>query len=220
MLYSIIGDKMNIQKTNNIINAIPNNVKLIAVTKNQSIDDVRLLVDLGVNDFGENKLQELIKKKELFPTSNWHFIGRIQTNKLRDIVKHSTLIHSVSELRYLEKINLEAQKIEKIQNVLLQLNIAGEETKKGLSTDEFNYIIANQHLFPNVTIKGLMIMGNNVNDDDIIKGTFTQGRELFEAINKTYPHFDTLSMGMSGDYQQAIECGSTMLRIGSLLFED
>lgn len=210
---------MNIEKTKKIISNIPTNVTLVAVTKNQTIEDVKTLATLGINNFGENKLQELIKKKQLFPDSNWHFIGRIQSNKLRDIVKHSVLIHSVSEIRYLETINREANKICKTQAVLLQLNIAGEETKKGLTIDDFNYIIDNQHLFPNVLIKGMMVMGNNTSDDTVINSTFKQAHTLFESVNKFNSTFDTLSMGMSGDYQLAINQGSTMLRVGSLLFE-
>lgn len=211
---------MNIQKTKKLISDIPTDIKLVAVTKNQSIDDVSTLANLGIHDFGENKLQALIKKKQIFPDYNWHFIGRIQSNKLRDIVKNAKLIHSVSEIRYLEIINREAANINKTQAVLLQLNLAGEDSKKGISLPDFNFIIANQQLYPNVAIRGLMVMGNNVDDQAIISATFKQAKSLFDLVNQTNPTFDILSMGMSGDYQLAIEHGSTMLRIGSLLFED
>ncbi len=210
---------MNIKTTETIINNIPSNVTLVSVTKNQTIEDVTSLYNLGCNNFGENKLQELVKKKELFPEASWHFIGRIQSNKLRDIVKHSVLIHSVSELRYLEKINLEASKIDKIQDVLLQVNIAGEESKKGISNEQFEYIIANQDLFSNVRVRGLMVMGDHVEDETQIKATFDTAKVLFDTVHTTNPDFDILSMGMSGDYKLAIECGSTMVRIGTLLFK-
>lgn len=211
---------MNINNTSNIIESIPQGVKLIAVTKNQTIEDVTALHQLGINNFGENRLQELVKKKAIFPDVNWHFIGRIQSNKLKDVVKHAVLIHSVSELRYLEKINTEAAKINKVQDVLLQLNIAGEETKKGISKEQFDYIINNQSAFTNVRVRGIMVMGDHVDDVNAITTTFTQAKQLFDTINDSHPNFDILSMGMSSDYQLAIKCGSTMVRIGTLLFKD
>ncbi len=211
---------MNINNTRNIIESIPSNVQLIAVTKNQTIEDVTALHNLGVTDFGENRLQELVKKKALFPEINWHFIGRIQSNKLKDVVKHAVLIHSVSELRYLEKINIEAGKINKVQDILLQVNIAGEETKKGISNDEFNYILENQDSFTNVRICGLMVMGDHVDDQTTIANTFKQAKDLFDTIHSKHAGFKILSMGMSSDYQLAIDYGSNMVRIGTLLFKD
>lgn len=208
---------MNIENTKSIINSINNNVTLVAVTKNQSIEDVNSLYNLGITDFGENKLQELVKKKQLFPNASWHFIGRIQSNKIKDIVKHSYLIHSVSELRYLEKINLEASKLDIIQDILIQLNVAGEESKKGMPLAEFEYVMSNQDTFSNVVVRGLMVMGDHVDDDNIIRSTFNTSKALFDKYETNT--FNTLSMGMSGDYLLAIECGSTMVRIGTLLFK-
>lgn len=209
---------MNIDKTRKIIEDLKPQVTLVAVTKNQRIEDVDTLYKLGVDQFGENKLQELIKKKEIYPNAKWHFIGRIQSNKIKDIVKHASLIHSVSELRYLQKINSEAEKLNKIQDVLLQLNIANEETKKGIDTTQFEYIIANQAQFPNVRIRGLMVMGNHTEDLSVIENTFKLAKQQYESIHNQYPHFSILSMGMSFDYKLAIECGSTMVRLGSVLF--
>lgn len=211
---------MNIENTKKIIEEIEPGVTLVAVTKNQLIDEVAKLYEIGVNNFGENKLQELIKKKEVFPDANWHFIGRIQRNKLRAIVKNSTLIHSVSELRYLQIINEEAAKIGKIQEVLLQLNLAGEDTKKGISQEHFDYIINNQSSYPNVLIRGLMVMGDHVDDQAIIAKTFNQANDLFIKLSVANPNFNILSMGMSSDYNIAISCGSNMVRIGTLLFKD
>ncbi len=210
---------MNIEKTRQVLETIPNDVTLIAVTKNQEIDDVAKLVELGVTNLGENKLQELLKKKAIFPDVNWHFFGRIQSNKIKDIVANATLIHSVSELRYLEKINVEAEKLGIVQDVLLQLNIAGEQTKKGLSDLEFNYINEHPQEFKHTRIRGLMTMGDHIDDQEVIKSTFNQAFTVYSEIARTRDNFDTLSMGMSSDYQLAIECGSNMVRIGTLLFK-
>lgn len=210
---------MNIENTKHIIENIPSNVTLVAVTKNQSIDDIKTLVDLGVDNFAENKLQELVKKKLVFPDVKWHFIGRIQTNKIKDIVKHSVLIHSVSELRYLQKIDIEASKLNIIQDVLLQVNIANEDTKKGISSEEFDYIIKNQDTFKHVRIRGLMTIGDHVTDNEVIETTFKSAWQTFNQISKGNKYFNILSMGMSSDYKSAIACGSTMVRIGTLLFK-
>ncbi len=207
---------MNIIKINKLINSIPNNVKLVAVTKNQSLEDVQTLYDLGINNFGENRLQELLKKKAVFPEANWHFIGRIQSNKIKDIVKNCVLIHSVSEIRHLEKINTEACKFGKVQDILLQLNLANEVTKQGMNLGDVDSILTNLHQFPNVSIRGLMVIGNHVDDSSKIEHTF----KLANKIYNEYEFFDILSMGMSNDYDIAINCNTTMVRIGSLLFTE
>lgn len=211
---------MNIQNTKQLIESIPSDVTLVAVTKNQTIKDVTALYDLEISDFGENKLQELLKKQAIFPDVRWHFIGRIQSNKIKQIVNCSYLIHSVSEIRYLDKINSEASKINKVQKVLLQLNLANEETKKGISLEDFNEVINNSNSYSNVEICGLMVMGNHVDNAAIIKTTFDQANSLFKDIYKSNPNFNTLSMGMSNDYQLAIESGSNMIRLGTVLFKD
>lgn len=211
---------MNINNTKTIINSIPNDVKLVAVTKNQSLEDVQVLVNLGINDFGENKLQELVKKKLIFPDCNWHFIGRIQSNKIKDIVKHSCLIHSVSELRYLERINHEASKINKVQDILLQLNLAMEDSKKGLPIEQLEFIVNNLESFENVRICGLMVMGNHTDNMTIINQTFNEAHQVFTDLKTHSSDITTLSMGMSNDYTLAISAGSNLVRIGSALFAD
>lgn len=208
---------MNINTVDNI-KASLGDATLIAVTKNQKIEDVQSLYDHGYREFGENKLQELIKKKELFGDANWHFIGRIQSNKLKQIVTHAVLIHSVSEFRYLQKIDAEASKIGKVQDVLLQLNIAGEQTKKGLTEDDLELIINSN--FKHVRIRGLMVMGDHTTDEAAIRNTFELAKHRFEELKSKFDSFDILSMGMSSDYELAIECGSNMVRIGTLLFKD
>ncbi len=208
---------MDINKVNNIQNSL-GTAKLIAVTKNQDIEAVKLLFDNGYTEFGENKLQELIKKKEILPNANWHFIGRIQSNKIKQIVHHSVLIHSVSEFRYLQKINDEAGKFNKIQDVLLQLNIANEVTKKGLSKDDLELIINSN--FNNVRICGMMVMGDHTDDQVKIEATFKTAKTEFDQLQSKFENFNILSMGMSSDYELAIKCGSNMVRIGTLLFKD
>lgn len=210
---------MNINKVNDIRNSIGDTTTLVAVTKNQSIEDVQVLYDNGYRQFGENKLQELVKKKEIFPDATWHFIGRIQSNKLKAIVANSALIHSVSEYRYLQKINSEAQKIDKVQDVLLQLNIANEPTKKGLTQDDLDAII-NEDSFTNINIRGIMVMGDHVEDEATIINTFRVAKETFETLKSNFDSFDTLSMGMSSDYMLAVQNGSTMVRLGTILFTD
>ncbi|WOO88890.1 YggS family pyridoxal phosphate-dependent enzyme [Mollicutes bacterium LVI A0078] len=210
---------MNINKVNEIRNSIGDNTTLVAVTKNQSIEDVQVLYDNGYRQFGENKLQELVKKKQIFPDATWHFIGRIQSNKLKAIVANSALIHSVSEYRYLQKINSEAQKIDKVQDVLLQLNIANEPTKKGLTQGDLDAII-NEDSFSNVNIRGIMVMGDHVDDEATIINTFRVAKETFETLKSDFDSFDTLSMGMSSDYMLAVQNGSTMVRLGTILFTD
>lgn len=210
---------MNINKVNEIRNSIGDNTTLVAVTKNQSIEDVQVLYDNGYRQFGENKLQELVRKKEIFPDATWHFIGRIQSNKLKAIVANSALIHSVSEYRYLQKINSEAQKIDKVQDVLLQLNIANEPTKKGLTQDDLDAII-NEDSFTNINIRGIMVMGDHVEDEATIINTFRVAKETFETLKSNFDSFDTLSMGMSSDYMLAVQNGSTMVRLGTILFTD
>lgn len=210
---------MNIQNTKQLISSIPSDVTLVAVTKNQTIEDVTALYDLGISDFGENKLQELLKKQVIFPDVRWHFIGRIQSNKIKQIVNSSYLIHSVSEIRYLDKINSEAGKIDKVQKILLQLNLANEESKKGISLNDFSYVINNSNSYSNVEICGLMVMGNHVDDSTIIKSTFNQAHSLFKEISESNYNFNTLSMGMSNDYELAIKSGSNMIRLGTVLFK-
>lgn len=198
---------------------IPEQVSLVAVSKNQSIDDIQSLVDLGVTNLGENKLQEIIRKKEYFPQVNWHFIGRIQSNKIAKIVQHSVLIHSVSELRYLNLINDHARNQNKVQDVLLQINLANELTKAGLKEEELNWLTKNYKTYQHVRICGLMIIGDNVKDHQQIKETFDNGYNLYNHLKCQIEDFSILSMGMSNDYKLAIEAGSNMVRLGTILFQ-
>ncbi len=211
---------MNTNNVNRVIGSIPANVSLIAVTKNQSIDDIKSLQHMGIDQFAENKVQQLLEKQKHINNANWHFIGRIQSNKIKKIVEHSTLIHSVSELRYLQSINSYAQKLNKKQQVLIQLNIAQETSKKGMPIEDFYYLLDNLSEFPYVLVCGMMVIGNDSTNTELIKQTFEQSYKIFTTIRKTHNNFTILSMGMSNDYKLAIECGSTMVRVGTALFSN
>jgi pyridoxal phosphate enzyme (YggS family) len=209
---------MNINNTKNIINSIPNNVLLVAVTKNQSIDDINKLLDLGITNFAENKLQSIIDKKEFYPEIKWHFIGRIQTNKIKDIVNNCVLIHSVSSYKVLDIINKEAHKINITMPCLIQFNVANEDTKDGFNINQAKEVFSYANNLTNIKLQGIMLMGPHTEDEKIIDEVFNQGYHLQQTLVKDFPNCIEISMGMSNDYKLAINNHSTMLRIGSLLF--
>lgn len=209
---------MNIDNAKNIINNIPKNVLLVVVTKNQLQDDIGRLYQLGLNNFGENKSQAIIEKKDLYPNAKWHFIGRIQTNKIKDIVKNCTLIHSVSSFKVLDKINSEALKINKVQNCLIQFNVANEDTKDGFDIDQAELVFEYVKNLNNINVQGIMLMGPHTDDQDKINNVFQKGYQLQQKLHITNPDCLQISMGMSNDYQIAIDNHTTIIRIGSLLF--
>ncbi len=198
---------------------------LVAVSKTKPIEMILDLYHQGQRVFGENKVQELIEKKSEMPDDiEWHMIGHLQTNKVKSIIPHATLIHGVDSMKLIMEINKEAIKINKKVNVLLQVFIASEETKFGLDKSELEAIMAvyNEGALPNVEIRGLMGMASFTHDLIKVRNEFKSLKNMFDytkdmlKINQDI--FKEISMGMSGDYQIAIEEGSTMVRIGSLLF--
>ncbi len=195
-----------------------NNVQLIAVSKIKPIEDILALYDLGQKDFGENYVQELVDKNSNITNKsiNWHFIGHLQTNKVKYIANFVYLIHSVDSLKLLQEIDKQGKKNNRIINCLLQIYIATEETKYGLDENELTDILneVNFGNLPNVSIEGLMGMASFSDDLTKVKQEFQNLRN----IKSKYPQLQTLSMGMSQDYKTAIEEGSNMVRIGSLLF--
>lgn len=199
-----------------------NQVTLVAVSKTKPVEDILELYNLGQRDFGENYVQELIEKAAQLPKDIcWHFIGHLQTNKVKLIVPLVQLIHGVDSLKLLKEINKEAAKANKVVDCLLQVHIAQEETKFGLDEDELMLILKDANLYPNVRICGLMGMASFTEDMNIVRAEFKRLKQIFDRAasgNIHHSHFTTLSMGMSGDYKLAIEEGSTMVRIGSLLF--
>ena len=194
------------------------NVQLVAVSKIKPIEDILALYDLGQRDFGENYVQELVDKNASIPDKsiNWHFIGHLQTNKVKYIANFVYLIHSVYSLKLLQEIDKQGKKCNRVINCLLQVYIATEETKYGLSENELTDILneVNFGNLPNVSIKGLMGMASFSDD-------LTKVRQEFQNLHKIkskYPQLQILSMGMSQDYKIGVEEGSNMVRIGSLLF--
>ncbi|HYM94009.1 MAG TPA: YggS family pyridoxal phosphate-dependent enzyme [Chitinophagaceae bacterium] len=203
------------------------NITLVAVSKTKSVEDIKELYDLGQKDFGENYVQELIEKHPLLPADiRWHFIGHLQANKVKFIAHFVQLIHGVDSLKLLKEINKQAEKNKRVIDCLLQVHIAQEETKFGFSEEEleglFNTKSNELQELKNVRILGLMGMATLTDDNNKVKNEFSYLKSLFEKAKTKYPIFNSqfliLSMGMSADYKIAIQEGSNMVRIGSLLF--
>jgi pyridoxal phosphate enzyme (YggS family) len=194
---------------------------LVAVSKTKPAEDIRVLYELGQRDFGENYVQELIEKKPQLPTDiRWHFIGHLQRNKVKYIAPFCYLIHGVDSISLLKEINKQGEKLGRKINCLLQVHIAQEETKFGMDAAEVMEALHQSVTLSHVTIAGLMGMASFSDNQELISKEFNSLCQLFNTIksNPVYPDFKTLSMGMSGDYPLAIEQGSTMVRVGSLLF--
>lgn len=204
---------------------IPENVTIIAVSKFHSIDKIKTLYDARHRDFGENYVQEIKDKYEHLPKDiRWHFIGHLQTNKVKYIAPFIHLIHSVDSLKLLKEINKEGKKHQRIINCLLQIHIAKEETKFGLSFEEAEELLHSQELsdFQNVKILGLMGMATFTDNIQQIESEFTSIKVFFDKIKQDIrcPILDPkiLSIGMTNDYKIAIAHGSNMIRIGTLIF--
>ena len=199
----------------------PFGAQLIAVSKTRQSSEIQLAFDSGQLDFGENYVQELIEKQPQLPESvRWHFIGHLQTNKVKFIAGFVHMIHTVDSLKLLQEINKQAAKFQRTIPCLLQVHIAREETKYGLSFDEVETLLNSSEVgeLKNVNIVGLMGMATNSDDEAVIKSEFTTLKIFFDAMKKDHPKLVELSMGMSNDYRLALNCGSTMVRIGSTIF--
>lgn len=208
------------QNYQDILSQLPQNVKLVAVSKNHPSEKIKQVYDLGQKVFGENKVQELLEKQPVLPQDiEWHLIGHLQTNKVKYIAGFISMIESIDSEKLLKEVDKEALKNNRKINVLLQVKIAKEETKFGLTVDEAKSIF-NQYLngnFPNIEIKGLMGMASFVDDETQIREEFSVLKNLFDELSQL-KSLETLSMGMSGDFQIAIECGSNSVRVGSAIF--
>lgn len=195
-------------------------ITLVAVSKTKPVDAIQELYDLGHHDFGENYVQELVEKASKLPEDiRWHFIGHLQSNKVKFIAPFVHLIHGVDSYKLLKEINKQGEKHGRVIDVLLQVHIAQEETKFGLDEKELEEVFkkAAEDQLDHIKIRGLMGMASFSQNKELVRNEFRRLRELFEK-HAAKPSFSVLSMGMSGDYQIAIEEGSTMVRIGSLLF--
>jgi PLP dependent protein len=195
------------------------NVTLVAVSKTKPVADIEALYALGQRDFGENYVQELVDKQASLPVDiRWHFIGHLQSNKVKYIAPFVYLIHGVDSLKLLKEIDKQAAKNNRIIQCLLQVHIASEETKFGMDEQELAEVLSQLHLFPNVKVCGLMGMASFSYDETKVRNEFKTLHQLLIKSAISDPASAILSMGMSGDYTMAVEEGSTMVRIGSLLF--
>ncbi len=203
---------------------LPNQVTLVAVSKTKPVADLMEAYNAGQRIFGENKIQEMTEKWEQMPKDiEWHMIGHVQTNKVKFMAEYVSLIHGVDSLKLLQEINKQALKNHRVIDCLLQIYIADEETKFGLDESELVELLSSAEFkeLQNIRIVGLMGMATFTDNQSQIKAEFEHLKEIFDNTNKLETlnvKLETLSMGMSGDYKLAIECGSTMVRIGSSIF--
>ena len=218
---------MSISKNlNNIKFQLPAHVTLVAVSKTKPVTDLMEAYNAGQRIFGENKIQEMTDKWEVMPKDiEWHMIGHVQTNKVKYMAPYVSLIHGVDSLKLLQEINKQAAKNNRVIDCLLQVYIAEEESKFGLDEEELyeilNEIQHNKENYKNIKIVGLMGMATFTENQNQIEKEFKHLKTIFDkykTLNTEHCQLNTLSMGMSGDYQLAISCGSTMVRIGSSIF--
>lgn len=205
--------------------SLPSHVTLVAVSKTWPVEDLMEAYNAGQRVFGENKVQEMTQKWEQMPKDiEWHMIGHLQTNKVKYIATYVSLIHSVDSLKLLAEINRQGQRYRKVINCLLQVHIAEEDTKFGLDENELHALLVSEEFkdMENVTVTGLMGMATFTDDMQQVKREFMHLKSIFDKLSEQPQTLNfkpkTLSMGMSGDYQLAIECGSNMVRIGSSIF--
>ena len=210
---------------NTIKETVPENVKLVAVSKTHSIETIMEAYGAGQRIFGENKVQELVNKINRLPSDiSWHFIGHLQTNKVKQIVSFIDLIHGVDSFKLLETIDKESKKIDKTVNCLLQVHIAEEETKFGFSEEEVIELLSSGKIndLKNINICGLMGMATFTDNEQQTRMEFRNLKRIFERVKLDFfsnnELFKEISIGMSDDYKIAIEEGSTMVRIGSAIF--
>ena len=207
-----------------ILTSIKESVTLVAVSKTKPISDLMQAYEAGQRIFGENKIQEMAEKWEQMPKDiQWHMIGHVQTNKVKYMAPFVSLIHGVESFKLLQEISKQALKNNRVIDCLLQIYIAKEDTKFGLDQAELDEILASKELqlLKNIRVVGLMGMATFTDNNDQIKSEFTYLKSIFDKTKKLKTEncqLEIISMGMSGDYQLAIECGSTMVRIGSSIF--
>jgi pyridoxal phosphate enzyme (YggS family) len=219
---------MNSEQYRQLKKSLGEKVTLVAVSKLQSVENIRHLYNFGHRDFGENYVQELIEKQLLLPPDiRWHFIGHLQTNKIKYIAPFIHLIQSVDSFKLLMEIDRQGKKIGRRINCLLQVHIASEETKFGLQEDELDQLITGitrageMNEMNNIMVQGLMGMASFSDDEEKVMAEMKYLSTLYDKyshVNTANFHFQHLSMGMSADYRQAIDAGSNMVRIGSLVF--
>ena len=198
----------------------PSHVKLVAVSKTKPVEDLQEAYTCGQRIFGENYVQELVDKQALLPTDiEWHFIGNLQSNKVKYIAPFVALIHGVNSISTLKEIDKQAKKLNKHIDILLQLHVATEESKFGFSEVEVLEIATQKELYSNVNFRGVMGMASFTEDQALIRKEFQEVNRIFSLLKIHFGEsFNEISMGMSGDWQIAVEEGSTLVRIGSAIF--
>ena len=212
-------------KAKDLLNLERNDITLVAVSKTKPVEEIKKKYNEGFINFGENRVNELVQKFNLLPKDiNWHMIGHLQTNKVKKIIPFINLIHSVDSLKLINKIENESKKLDKKTNILLQVHIAKEKSKYGFNFEEVRDFFKNQldESYKNINIVGLMGMATFTNNKNQIRKEFKNLKILYDEIKsisqKNNQKIKTLSMGMSSDYKIAIEEGSNIVRIGSLIF--
>lgn len=202
-------------------NSLPTNVDLVAVSKTKSVPELMEAYNAGQRIFGENKIQEMCEKWEVMPKDiQWHMIGHVQRNKVKYMAPFVSLIHAVDSLKLLKEIDKQAAKHERVIDCLIQIKIAEEESKFGMSEADAKAIINSEEIktYNNIKIIGLMGMATFTDDRDQLSKEFGFLKSVFDALQQKHPELSVLSMGMSGDYPLAIEHGSNMVRVGSAIF--
>lgn len=208
-------------KLSQIKTQIPDHVTLVAVSKTKPVEDLMQAYDCGQRIFGENKIQEMAEKHQQMPKDiQWHMIGNVQRNKVKYMASFVDLVHGVDSLKLLNEINKQAAKHQRVINCLLQLKIAQEDTKFGMTSKEAHEILNSEHYksLKNIAIVGVMGMASFTENTAQITEEFTLLKSDFDSLKNTEENLKVVSMGMSGDYPLAIENGSTMIRVGSSIF--
>ncbi|UBZ05960.1 YggS family pyridoxal phosphate-dependent enzyme [Salegentibacter mishustinae] len=205
----------------NFQDELPKDVTLVAISKTKSVDDLLEAYEAGQRHFGENKIQEMTEKWEKLPKNiKWHMVGHVQRNKVKYMAPYVSLIHAVDSLKLLKEIHKEADKNGHCIDCLLQIKIAEEDSKYGISAEEAREILDSEEFkeLDHVKVKGLMGMATFTDDEKQVKKEFDHLKTVFDEFKEQYSNFEILSMGMSGDYKIAIDSGSNMVRIGSEIF--
>ena len=193
------------------------NVTVVAVSKTRTSDEIDAVADAGLTIFGENRVQEFVAKYN--PKYTWHIIGHLQTNKVKYVVGKADLIESLDSIKLAKEIEKQAAKLNVIQKVLVQVKISEDPMKTGLPYSQAVSFLKELEDYPHICVKGFMCVASHTENEDLIVREFDQMHYLYQSMKKIYPQIDTLSMGMSQDYQLAIAHGSNMVRIGHAIFE-
>jgi pyridoxal phosphate enzyme (YggS family) len=212
------------ERLNNIKSKLPEQVTLVAVSKTKPVSDLMEAYNAGQRIFGENKIQEMVEKHEEMPKDiEWHMIGHVQRNKVKYMAEFVSLIHGVDNLKLLKEINKQAKKHDRVIDCLLQIKIASEDSKFGMSFEDASEILQSEKFseLENIQVTGVMGMATFTDDKNQIQNEFNRLKFAFDALKGLHTKdckLEIISMGMSGDYQLAIDCGSTMVRVGSSIF--